>query len=149
MLFEDGANYSLTDLYPECEKEIRELIDAGRAFPVVTITCRKEPEELQISCDGEAYFVSIWKGMDDLADLIDTASYFHGVLTNEEIDDILSTLDKCSVVQEEARGFMLPVSASLDEILDRINMEASILDNKQEAVYNTIEGMVIYVVEHR
>lgn len=144
-----GSKWGLTDLYPDVEKEVRNLVDSDRPFDRVGIDSQKEIEGWAISCDGDKYTISVWAAMDDVPDVIYDAP--HGEdLTEEEtkaIEDMLFADTEFST--EEFTSMNLPISSTLEDIYKVVSAAGESLRESLHEHFGVVCDLVSYVLNER
>ena len=137
------SHWGLVDLYPQCEKNLRELLDLGKDFRTEWCGSKKELLSARYSRIGSSFWVEVEAWMDDLWDgdaLIYDAIY--DVLHNEEKYPLpLSAQEKLHTIENEGDDeFMDEVRSMCDYVDDNITVSHSF--PAVDAHYDTIMDIV-------
>lgn len=137
------SHWGLVDLYPECEKNLRELLDLGKDFRTEWCGSKKELLSARYTRIGSTFLVEVEAWMDDLWDgdgLIYDAIY--DVLHDEEKYPLpLSATEKLHTIENEGDDeFMDEVRSMCDYVDDNVVVSHSF--PAVDAHYDTIMEVV-------
>ena len=129
------CKYGLTDLYPECEKVLREAIDSRKTFDTGWVDCKKEIRSFRIISDGKIMTIQVCSSMDDWPDLMDDALWaatgyeeekYNNGLTDEQIDELTDYWNESYEMDTSATlEDTIPVSTyeTTMEVIERLESE--------------------------
>ena len=137
------SHWGLVDLYPQCEKNLRELLDLGKDFRTEWCGSKKELLSARYSRIGSTFLVEVEAWMDDLWDgdaLIYDAIY--EVLHDEEKYPLpLSAQERLRAVENDGDDEFIE---GVREICEDINDNARVSHSfpSVDAHYDTIMDVV-------
>ena len=163
------SHWGLVDLYPQCEKNLRELLDLGKDFRTNWCGSKKELLSARYSRIGSSFWVEVEAWMDDLWDgdgLIYDAIY--DVLHNEEkyplplfaqeklhtvenegddefMDEVRDSACEVNIDDKVRVSHSFPaVDAHYDTIMDIVSKLEDEADDILKENYETLCGIVAY-----
>ena len=124
----DATKYGLTDLYPEAEQKLRELLDSGKPFKTEWTSATKRAVGFQISSDGATKVIVT--AMDNEADegieLVYDAIWDLGIddnfFTEEEMEEMYDPVTEDCLYSFEYADcmYILPYPATYEQIMDTL-----------------------------
>lgn len=146
------SHWGLTDLYPECEENLRKLLDSGLDFVTTECSCKKESVSAWYSRIDGVIGVTVCQFMDDLwesDDLITDAMW--EVCKSEEIPEdvydsfveFIRTLAVDAGVDDRADARIeLPADATYEDVMDAADRAWGITETKLNEYYKRLKGIV-------
>jgi hypothetical protein len=143
------SHWGLTDLYEECEKGLRELLDSGNDFITTWCGSKKEIISAQYSrYDGHVH-VEVCQSIDDLwdaEDLIYDALSSIGredvELPDEIIDSIRDTAIDCGIDDSDTECVTLPTDATYDDVMKAVEWAENQTDKRLTSQYEELKTIV-------
>ena len=125
----DATKYGLTDLYPEAEKKLRELLDSGKPFTTKYNSATKNPVGFNISSNGATEIVvnAVDCGIDPNSGLVDDAIWDLGIdydfFTEKEKEDIydFAIRDGSYSFEIASSSVTLSYPESYEQIMDSLD----------------------------
>lgn len=85
---EYACKWGLTDLYPECEKILRDAIENRKTFDTGWVGCKKEIRSFRMISDGKVLTIQTSASMDEFDDLIYDAMETEEEVTDEQVEEL-------------------------------------------------------------
>lgn len=144
----DASHCGATDLYPEVEQRLRELIDCNEPFVAEPLSSKKEICSWSLSRHlvGGPIAIHVWCGMDEYEDLVYDATPDGVELSEAEIEDILDVSDGAYEAIDDAE---LQNDATLETILDTVSELVDSCNECLEENYSMMKALVQDVIDHR
>ena len=124
----DATKYGLTDLYPEAEQKLRELLDSGKPFRTRWASCAKESVGFQISSNGVTEVIvdadddEIDEGIELVDDAIWSLGIDDGFFSIKEMEEIYEIVTEDPQYTFSTANCMdtLPYPATYEQIMDTL-----------------------------
>lgn len=148
----DCSHWGLTDLYPECEENLKKLLQSGLDFVTGWCSCKKEIVSARYSRIDGVIGVEVCESIDDLwesDDLITDAMW--DVSKGEEIpEDVYDNFvgfirDICidAGVDDHADARVeLPADATYEDVMDAADRAWEITETRLNEYYKRLKGIV-------
>lgn len=145
----DCSKWGLTDLYENCEADLRELLESGMDFQTTSCDCRKEPLTTSYArYEGELH-VSATEFLDDLweqDDLICDALYAIGKedieLSDEDIEYIRDICAELDLEDYASVTISLPTDTTYEQLMDAVEKLENELHKEAEKIFDQVKSVV-------
>jgi len=144
------SKWGLTDLYPEAEEKLRELLASGEDFITDWCGCKKEIRYAQYEAAGDLLTITVHAHMDDLydsTDLLYDAAWAAGIPEDWEIEDAFITAihEVCADdgLDDYAEAIaVLPRTASYEEVMSATGDMEDEAEATNEETFNRLKEIV-------
>ena len=145
----DCSKWGLTDLYENCEADLRELLESGMDFQTTSCDCRKELLTASYArYDGKLH-VSATEYMDDLweqDDLICDALYAIGKgdieLSDEDIEYIRDICTELNLDDYATVTISLPTDTTFEQLMDAVEKLENELHKETNKMFEQVKSVV-------
>ena len=146
----DATRYGLTDLYPEAERKLRELLDSGKPFRTGWTSYTKEFVGFQISSNGATEVIvaasddGIDEGTELVGDAIDSLGIDYDFFSREEMEEIynLVVLDGGYELEVAESSETLLYPATYEQIMDTLEKLGEENRKSLDETYEFLKGTV-------
>lgn len=146
----DATRWGLTDLNPEAEQKLRELLNSGKPFRTEWTSSTKEFVGFQISSNGatEVIVAASDDGIDEGTELVEDAIWNlkidDGFFTEDEMAEIydLVFMDGGYELEVAESSETLPYPATYEQIMDTLKKLGEENRKSLDETYESLKGIV-------